>query len=621
MDQKLGKAAQAGEIDNMYAILNLDPLLLETIDRNPFSQTPLHVAVLAGQASFAMEILNLKPSFLRKLNTEGYSPVHLAAIHGQVELLREILEFDPELNHIKGREWRIPLHCAVINGRVNVIEELISSCSTDCLKALTVRKETVLHLALKHDQIELFEMLVEAVKAKNVEEIVNWKDREGNTILHLAAYKQQFQIIDIMLGTIGFREVVDMNTMNKSGLTTLDVLRQQAVGQDSNTETEEILIHAGGVGGKNIITIDPPVQSSANNFKEPLVIMEKLFQGFPMEEWAKEIENSPSETRSALMVVAVLIATVTFQAVLSPPGGFNNFDFQNKWLLNEITNMAADNPIFFILFSVMNTIGFVTSLAMITVLTRRFPLKALLRLAVIDLLLSAHDFLEKVDIETKNGSGLTALDVLRQHSGNESNNVAVASIFMKFGAARAQETVISLGTPYPPHHTTSNSSMEPVIILEELFSGLPMKKWANEIENFPSETRNALMVVAVLIATVTFQVALSPPGGFKEGYPWVQSALVNDYPVFLVLFSVINSIGFVTSIAMITVLTRRFPLKALMRMAVLSMGGTYLCAIAFIDMHNPLLVTLVALLILTILLLQWIHFKIRSLKKLYNLFA
>lgn len=38
----------------------------------------------------------------------------------------------------------------------------------------------------------------------------------------------------------------------------------------------------------------------------------------------KEVENSSRETQSALMVVAVLISTVTDQAILSPPGGFHD---------------------------------------------------------------------------------------------------------------------------------------------------------------------------------------------------------------------------------------------------------------------------------------------------------
>ncbi|KAF9611476.1 hypothetical protein IFM89_032446 [Coptis chinensis] len=427
MGERLNDAAQAGDIDTMYKLLSLDPFLFENIDGFPFVQTPLHFAALAGQTSFVMELLNLKPSFIRKLNTEGYSPVHLACLEGHIKMVREILEFDHELGLIKGREWRTPLHCAVINGRVDVVGELLLACSPDCLRALTVRKETVLHLALKYDQIEVFEVLVKRFRAENGEEIVNWEDNEGNTILHLATYRKQFQIIE--------------------------------------------------------------------------------------------------------------------------------------------------------------------------------------------LLLKSNDFCEVVDIDMTNTSGLTALDVLRQHSINEHNNVEIENLLQRVGAAGAHDTVISITTPLS--RTTSNSSIEPMIVLEELFQGLPMEKWAKEIENSPSETRSTLMVVAVLIATVTFQVVLSPPGGFSENgnNGLISSALSKGYLAFLILLSIMNSIGFMTSIAMITVLTRRSPLKAPMRIAVLSMVATYLCSITYIDSGSPVIVTVVALLMLTLLLLQWINLKLRSLIK------
>ncbi|XVE69111.1 hypothetical protein DITRI_Ditri09bG0124400 [Diplodiscus trichospermus] len=78
LSNKLREAAKVGNIDGLYAIIQKDPYILERIDQVPFVDTPLHVAIASGRDDFAMEIMNLKPSFARKLNKHGYSPMHLA---------------------------------------------------------------------------------------------------------------------------------------------------------------------------------------------------------------------------------------------------------------------------------------------------------------------------------------------------------------------------------------------------------------------------------------------------------------------------------------------------------------------------------------------------------------
>ncbi|CAN8305217.1 unnamed protein product [Cochlearia groenlandica] len=86
MDQRLEQAAESGSIDE-------NPCILDNIDAVPFVNTPLHVAAAAGNIPFAMEMLNLKPSFGRKLNTSGYSPMHLAVEKNQDKLL-DCMYFD-----------------------------------------------------------------------------------------------------------------------------------------------------------------------------------------------------------------------------------------------------------------------------------------------------------------------------------------------------------------------------------------------------------------------------------------------------------------------------------------------------------------------------------------------
>ncbi|KAF2321300.1 hypothetical protein GH714_038542 [Hevea brasiliensis] len=76
--ERLRQAARAGDIDALYALIREDARVLERVDEVPFVDTPLHIAASAGHIQFAMEIVNLKASFTRKLNPDGHS-VHQEA--------------------------------------------------------------------------------------------------------------------------------------------------------------------------------------------------------------------------------------------------------------------------------------------------------------------------------------------------------------------------------------------------------------------------------------------------------------------------------------------------------------------------------------------------------------
>ena len=174
--------------------------LLECIDELPFINTPLHIAASYGNIQFAIEMMSLKPSFARKLDPNGFSPIHLALQNGHIELVRQLLQLDGDLVRVKGRERLTPLHYVVGSGEhLDLLEEFLLVCPNSVID-VTVRNETALHIALKNDKLRAFEFLVTwlgVIVYKNAKlyqrTVLNWKDNDGNTVLHIAVAKNQTQ--------------------------------------------------------------------------------------------------------------------------------------------------------------------------------------------------------------------------------------------------------------------------------------------------------------------------------------------------------------------------------------------------------------------------------------------
>ncbi|KAB2019429.1 hypothetical protein ES319_D08G298800v1 [Gossypium barbadense] len=136
MDPSLREVAGTGNIDALYSLIGEDPYMLEHIDQIPFIDTPLHIAANKGQIKFAMEIMNLKPSFGRKLNQDGFSPMHLAFKMGHTKLVLRLLKTDKDLVRVKGREGMTPFHCAAAAGNSNLLFQLLETCP-ECVEDVT----------------------------------------------------------------------------------------------------------------------------------------------------------------------------------------------------------------------------------------------------------------------------------------------------------------------------------------------------------------------------------------------------------------------------------------------------------------------------------------------------
>ncbi|XP_059636035.1 ankyrin repeat-containing protein BDA1-like [Cornus florida] len=328
MDRRLLEAAWTGNVEDLLKVTGEDPCMLSAVALAG-AETPLHVACLAGHLNFVRELLNLSKEFAGELNQDGLSPLHIASAKGYAEIVKELIKVDQNLCLLNGRERRVPLHYAAIKGRVQVIRELLSA-NADSIAQVTARAETALHLAVKNNQFEALRVLMEHLNQFNKEDIINKKDDQGNTILHLTVSRKQYEVVDLVFNEhVVTKGVVEVNPLNERGLTPLDLLTlfQSEAG---DREIEEILRRAGAMMAKDLHSLaqvafnenqDVAANNSPSNDQSRTVQLrspsKQLLEYFKYD----EIKDSLSKVRNSLLVIAILIATATYQAVLSPPGG------------------------------------------------------------------------------------------------------------------------------------------------------------------------------------------------------------------------------------------------------------------------------------------------------------
>ncbi|CAL5438467.1 unnamed protein product [Camellia sinensis] len=239
----------------------------------------------------------------------------------------------------RDRDGKNPLHIAAMEGHGGILEVLVGTIP----HAARVRLdsgETILHLCVKHQQLNTLSLLLHRIPDP---EFVNAKDNDGNTILHVAVSGQQFEIVKHVLQNTK----IDVNATNAYGHTAMDILFLAQNGADSE--------------GLHVNIEDFLRNSKAKRAKD-------LVQG----EWI-------SKKREALMIVASLIATMAFQAGVSPPGGVRQDDSDG-----HIAGKAVMTPVLYPYFLRANTIGLVSSLSIILLLISGLPFrKRLFMLALV----------------------------------------------------------------------------------------------------------------------------------------------------------------------------------------------------------------------------------------------
>ncbi|PIA32232.1 hypothetical protein AQUCO_04500079v1 [Aquilegia coerulea] len=305
----LHNAVRQGHLELAKLLMQADPSnkLLGMVDKD--GDTAMHDAVQIQSLALVKLLVEANPGYVYSVNVNGYTPLFLALKYaftgdpGRVEIRKHLIEKQPSQCKIPiGRDNWTLLHHAASKGDLSSIEDIINFCP-ECLNMVDNDLQNFLHLAVKFDHVNVVKDILEMPTI--ADEVLNGQDNHGNTPLHIAAIGQNARMAKFFL----YDSRVSKTIENMQGQKAVDVI---------NFDYDQR--RAGVYGLIDIVG-------------------------------EKEIKDRTDFD----LLVGALIATVSFAAGITAPGGYTS-DGSDKG-----TAILAKN-VSFKIFVISNTIALLLSL-------------------------------------------------------------------------------------------------------------------------------------------------------------------------------------------------------------------------------------------------------------------
>ena len=216
--------------------------------------------------------------------------------------------------------------------------------------------------------------------------------------------------------------VLEVNAKNLKGLTATDIV-DIVMESPKDLHLKEILQRAGAFAAQHANAVS--ATSNLQHFPGTEQAQHELQSKTSSKDWFKYFKfqvqkDSPTEARNALLVVAALIATVTFQAGVNPPTGILESTNQTNSDSRAPNQPGPPPPPAFIpagtaglavisrisgshattlLFLFANTLGFTASLSVIIYLTGGFPFQRELLISIFSMMFAYGFSVSKISEE------------------------------------------------------------------------------------------------------------------------------------------------------------------------------------------------------------------------------
>ncbi|XP_060671399.1 protein ACCELERATED CELL DEATH 6-like [Ziziphus jujuba] len=289
---------------------------------NEAGETPIYIATERGYRDIVFEILDKCTSpgaagscemikrivdkmggLIKEKDQEGWTPLHHAAHMGYLPAVRLFLEWpiNRDAGYMQDNEGNTALHLAAASNHTNIMKEILEWCP-DCYELVNSKGWNILHSAVRGSCLFQTDAQLYILKDARFNNLINQKDVDGHTPLHHAA---ALTLDEPILDFNDFPEV-DKMAFNKHNQNALDIASTTNTIAPFKNSFKRHLYKKGLRTGMRIFN---PASATASIGGE---------QGNNKD----EISTNANRFREANLIVAALIATVTFTASFTVPGGY-----------------------------------------------------------------------------------------------------------------------------------------------------------------------------------------------------------------------------------------------------------------------------------------------------------
>ncbi|KAJ1685339.1 hypothetical protein LUZ63_016729 [Rhynchospora breviuscula] len=265
--------------------------------KGPSDDNALHAAVRNENLGIIRTIMGSHPELAREENKSGQTPVHYAVYRNQTDVIRVILGFDRSLGYLVNSMKGNPLLVsAASRGHIVVAQEILNHCPDAPYS--NSANTTILHQAVIYDRVKFVEFILQN---RQLDKLINIRDRDGFTALHYAVKSCNPKIVRALL----IHKEIDVRIYDSKGRPAFWQLIETKDSTKSLNWNEVFMLMS---------KADP---QAAPFYRE--VAMKKVTVK------SKEEIKSLTETYvKNTSLVAIFIATITFAAAFTLPGGYSN---------------------------------------------------------------------------------------------------------------------------------------------------------------------------------------------------------------------------------------------------------------------------------------------------------